>query len=77
MKEPSRGLLKTLKIISHKATRFLPFLIIIIMVINVYKLETLRQKERTAEAKIQRGTGGHITTELLTCNDKTTTELLT
>lgn len=45
MKELSRGSLKTLKIISHRATHFRPFLIII-MAINVYKLESLHQNER-------------------------------
>lgn len=57
--ELSGALLKTLTIISHRATHFLPFLIII-MVINVYKLESLRQNERTAGAERQRARGGSL-----------------
>lgn len=59
VKEPSGASLKTLTIISHRATHFLPFLIII-MGINVYKLESLRQDERTAGAKLRRGHGGAL-----------------
>lgn len=54
-----RAELKTLKIISHRAARYPPFFIIIIMVINVYKLETRHRNRRTAGAKIQPGWGAH------------------
>lgn len=40
-------MLRTLKVISYRATHFLSFLIII-MVINVYKLKSLAPDERSA-----------------------------
>lgn len=42
--------MRTLKVISYRATHFLSFLIII-MVINVYKLKSLTPDERSAETK--------------------------
>lgn len=44
--------MRTLKVISYRATHFLSFLIII-MVINVYKLKSLTPDERRAETKTQ------------------------
>lgn len=41
-------MLRTLKVISYRATHFLSFLIII-MVINVYKLKSLTPDERSVE----------------------------
>lgn len=40
--------MRTLKVISYRATHFLSFLIII-MVINVYKLKSLTPDERSVE----------------------------
>lgn len=45
-------MLRTLKVISYRATHFLSFLIII-MVINVYKLKSLTPDERSAETETQ------------------------
>lgn len=44
--------MRTLKVISYRATHFLSFLIII-MVINVYKLKSLTPDERSAEMETQ------------------------
>lgn len=43
-------MLRTLKVISYRATHFLSFLIII-MVINVYKLKNLTPDERSAKTE--------------------------
>ena len=48
IKELNCALLRTLKVNSYRATHFLSFLIII-MVINVYKLKSLTPDERSAE----------------------------
>lgn len=45
------ALLRTLKVISYRATHSLSFLIII-MVINVYKLKSLSPDERSAEVRL-------------------------
>lgn len=47
--------MRTLKVISYRATHFLSFLIII-MVINVYKLKSLTPDERSAEIEIREQT---------------------
>lgn len=47
--------MRTLKVISYRATHFLSFLIII-MVINVYKLKSLTPDERSAETKTREQT---------------------
>lgn len=44
--------MRTLKVISYRATHSLSFLIII-MVINVYKLKSLSSDERSAEARLR------------------------
>lgn len=44
--------MRTLKVISYRATHSLSFLIII-MVINVYKLKSLSPDERSAEARLR------------------------